>query len=188
MRGPEKAFPSIRAMRTRNLIACGLAALSLVAAGCGEEETDEAARDSAADQQETTEATPQPEAAPDARPKPKVAKPKGSPPKKLVIEDLDKGEGPAAKAGDQIEVNYVGVTFKDGKEFDSSFDAGQPFQFELGAGMVIPGWDQGVKGMKVGGRRRLTIPPALAYGEEGSPPAIGPDETLVFVIDLLRKG
>ena len=174
-------------MRTRHLIACGLAALSLVPAGCGEEESDDAARDSAAEGQETGEATPQPEAA-EARPKPKGARPKGSPPGKLVIKDLEKGEGTPTRDGDQIEVNYGGVSFKTGKEFDSSFKAGRPFQFQLGTGGVIPGWDQGLKGMKVGGRRQLTIPPALAYGAEGSPPAIGPNETLVFVIDLLRKG
>ena len=181
-------FPSIPAMRTRNSIACGLAALSLVAAGCGEEESDEAAKDSAAETQQLTETSPEPEPAAEVRGKPKVAKPKGSPPSKLVVKDLEKGDGPAVKAGDQIEVNYVGVTFKDGKEFDSSFDAGQPFQFELGSSMVIPGWDRGLVGMKVGGRRRLTIPPELAYGAQGSPPAIGPDETLGFVIDLLRRG
>ncbi len=175
-------------MRTRNLIACGLAALSLVAAGCSEEESDKAAGDSAAEEQKTTEEAAQPEAAAEVRDKPKVAKPTGSPPRELVKQDLEKGKGAAAKAGDQLEVNYVGVTFKGGKEFDSSFDTGQPFQFELGASDVIPGWDQGLEGMRVGGRRRLTIPPDLAYGPEGRPPAIGPDETLVFVIDLLRKG
>ena len=175
-------------MRTRNLIASGLAALSLVAAGCGEEESDKAAEDSAAEKQKTTDEAPQPQAASEVRPKPKVARPSGAPPRKLVKQDLAKGKGPAVKAGDQLEVNYVGVTFKNGKEFDSSFDAGQPFQFQLGASEVIPGWDQGLLGMRVGGRRRLTIPPDLAYGAEGSPPTIGPNETLVFVIDLLRRG
>ena len=175
-------------MRTRNRIACGLAALSLVAAGCGEEESDEASGDSAAQKQETTQEAPQPQPAAKVRAKPKVAKPTGAAPRKLVKQDLEKGTGPPVKAGDQIEVNYVGVTFKDGKEFDSSFDAGQPFQFMLGASEVIPGWDRGLEGMRVGGRRRLTIPPDLAYGAQGSPPAIGPNETLVFVIDLLRKG
>jgi peptidylprolyl isomerase len=80
---------------------------------------------------------------------------------------------------------YVGVNYKNGKEFDSSWSRYEPYSFQLGAGMVIPGWDQGVQGMKVGGRRELIIPPELAYGPEGSPPAIGPNETLVFVIDLL---
>ncbi len=175
-------------MRTRNLIACGLTALSLFAAGCGEEEADKSDADSAVEQQPTAEEPAPPETAGEVREKPKVAKPTGSPPEKLVVKDLVKGKGAAAKAGDQIQVNYVGVSFKNGKEFDSSFDAGQPFQFRLGASEVIPGWDQGLEGMRVGGRRRLTIPPDLAYGAEGSPPAIGPDETLVFVIDLLGKG
>lgn len=175
-------------MRTRNLIACGLAALSLLAAaGCGEEESGKAEEDPAAEQQPTAQEAPPPETAGEVRKKPKVAKPTGSPPEKLVVEDLVEGKGAAVKAGDQLRVNYVGVSFKNGKEFDSSFDAGQPFEFQLGASMVIPGWDQGLEGMRVGGRRKLTIPPRLAYGAQGSPPAIGPDETLVFVIDLLGK-
>ena len=82
-------------------------------------------------------------------------------------------------------MNYVGVAYSTGKEFDSSFDSGQPFPFTLGAGEVIPGWDEGLEGMKVGGRRQLTIPPDLAYGAQGSPPVIKPNETLIFVIDLL---
>ena len=85
-------------------------------------------------------------------------------------------------------MQYVGVSFSTGEQFDASWDRGQPFQFQLGAQMVIPGWDQGVAGMKVGGRRRLVIPPDLAYGRQGSPPAIGPSETLVFVIDLVSIG
>ncbi len=83
-------------------------------------------------------------------------------------------------------MNYVGVLFERGKEFDASWERKQPFPFKLGAGMVIPGWDKGLEGMKVGGRRRLTIPPEQAYGPQGSPPAIGPNETLIFVIDLLN--
>jgi peptidylprolyl isomerase len=117
--------------------------------------------------------------------KPKVTVPKGAPPKKLEIDELEKGTGAEAKAGDEVTVQYVGVNYKNGKEFDASWDRGEPFTFQLGAGMVIPGWDQGVEGMKVGGRRELIIPPELAYGPEGSPPAIGPNETLIFVIDLL---
>jgi peptidylprolyl isomerase len=120
--------------------------------------------------------------------KPTVAVPKGAPPKKLKIEDLEEGTGAEAKAGDEVTVQYVGVNYKNGKEFDASWDRGEPFTFQLGAGMVIPGWDQGVEGMKVGGRRELIIPPELAYGPEGSPPAIGPNETLIFVIDLLEVG
>jgi peptidylprolyl isomerase len=118
--------------------------------------------------------------------KPKVTVPKGPPPKKLQVTDIETGSGATATAGDEVTVQYVGVNYKNGKEFDASWDRGEPFAFQLGAGMVIPGWDQGVEGMKVGGRRELIIPPELAYGPEGSPPAIGPNETLIFVIDLLE--
>jgi peptidylprolyl isomerase len=85
-----------------------------------------------------------------------------------------------------VSVDYVGVNFSSGQQFDASWDRGEPFQFQLGAGQVIPGWDEGVKGMRVGGRRVLTIPPDLAYGPAGSPPVIGPNETLVFVVDLRK--
>ncbi len=132
----------------------------------------------------------QPPAATPAKPaelkrKPKVEKGKGSPPKKLKTEDLIEGKGAAAETGQQLTVNYVGVLFESGKEFDASWERKQAFPFKLGGGMVIPGWDKGLEGMKVGGRRRLTIPPEQAYGQQGSPPAIGPNETLIFVIDLL---
>ena len=120
--------------------------------------------------------------------KPKVTVPKGPPPKKLVVKEIKKGTGKEAKAGDEVTVQYVGVNYKSGREFDSSWSRNEPFPFQLGAGMVIPGWDQGVAGMKVGGRRELIIPPNLAYGPAGAPPAIGPNETLVFVIDLLKVG
>jgi peptidylprolyl isomerase len=120
--------------------------------------------------------------------KPVVKPPKGAPPKQLESKDLVEGTGEEAKSGDKVTVDYVGVNYKSGKEFDASWDRGEPFTFQLGAGMVIPGWDQGVEGMKVGGRRELIIPPELAYGPEGSPPAIGPNETLIFVIDLLEVG
>jgi peptidylprolyl isomerase len=117
--------------------------------------------------------------------KPQIPDQEGDPPTELVTEDLVVGDGPAAKAGDDVEVQYVGVDYETGEQFDASWDNGQPFSFKLGAGQVIPGWDQGVEGMKVGGRRMLTIPPDLAYGPAGSPPAIGPNATLVFVVDLL---
>jgi len=116
--------------------------------------------------------------------KPKVKVPSGPPPKKLEVKDLEKGSGATAKAGDAVTVNYVGVNYKTGKEFDASWDRGEPFTFTLGSGEVIPGWDQGVEGMKLGGRRELIIPPALGYGAAGAPPAIPPNETLVFVVDL----
>ncbi|HET9164084.1 MAG TPA: FKBP-type peptidyl-prolyl cis-trans isomerase [Solirubrobacterales bacterium] len=120
--------------------------------------------------------------------KPKVTVPKGAPPKKLEVKEIEAGSGAEAKSGEKVTVQYVGVDYKNGKEFDSSWSRNEPFSFTLGAGEVIPGWDQGVEGMKVGGRRELIIPPELAYGEAGAPPAIGPNETLVFVIDLLEVG
>jgi peptidylprolyl isomerase len=120
--------------------------------------------------------------------KPKVTVPKGAPPQQLETKELEEGSGAEAKSGDEVTVQYVGVDYKNGKEFDSSWSRNEPFSFTLGAGEVIPGWDQGVEGMKVGGRRELIIPPELAYGEAGAPPAIGPNETLVFVIDLLEAG
>ncbi len=117
--------------------------------------------------------------------KPAVTVPDGPPPKELEIVDLVEGDGAEAKPGNLVTVQYVGVGYSNGEEFDASWDRGQPFPFELGGGQVIEGWDQGVAGMRVGGRRELVIPPQQAYGKQGSPPVIGPDETLVFVIDLL---
>jgi peptidylprolyl isomerase len=116
---------------------------------------------------------------------PKVTPPSGAAPTKLEVKDLITGTGPEAKAGQTVTVNYVGVLFKGGKEFDASWKRKEPFSFALGKGQVIAGWDQGVAGMKVGGRRELVIPSALAYGVKGSPPAIPPNAPLVFVIDLL---
>lgn len=118
--------------------------------------------------------------------KPVVGVPSGPAPTHLVVKDLIPGSGQAAKAGSTVTVNYVGVLYKGGKEFDSSWQRGQPLApFQLGQGSVIPGWDQGLVGMKVGGRRELVIPPSLGYGATGSAPAIPPNATLVFVIDLL---
>ena len=118
--------------------------------------------------------------------KPEVEVPEGPPPKELEVTDLTEGEGPEAQPGDTVSVQYVGVNYSDGSEFDASWDTGQPFEFQLGAGAVIPGWDEGVVGMKEGGRRQLVIPPELGYGRQGQPPDIPPNETLVFVIDLLE--
>jgi peptidylprolyl isomerase len=118
--------------------------------------------------------------------KPKVTVTSGPPPKRLVIKDLVEGSGRVARPGDIVLVQYVGVDYKTGKEFDASWDRGQPFPFQIGAGGVIPGWERGVVGMRVGGRRELIIPPDLAYGRQGQPPVIAPNATLVFVIDLLR--
>jgi peptidylprolyl isomerase len=120
--------------------------------------------------------------------KPSVEPPDTPPPKELVKRDIVKGKGAEAKPGDTLKVQYVGVVYSTGKEFDASWDRGQPFSFKLGSGGVIPGWDQGIVGMRVGGRRELIIPPNLAYGAQGSPPAIPPSATLIFVIDLLSVG
>ncbi|HLM32373.1 MAG TPA: FKBP-type peptidyl-prolyl cis-trans isomerase [Solirubrobacterales bacterium] len=117
--------------------------------------------------------------------KPQVDVPEGPPPKQLEVRDITEGDGAEASAGDTVEVEYLGVSYSNGREFDSSWERPEPFTFQLGAGQVIPGWDQGIDGMKVGGRRELVIPPHLAYGKQGSPPAIKPNETLVFVVDLL---
>jgi len=118
--------------------------------------------------------------------KPEVSIPEGAPPTGLKVDDLSVGDGPEAKAGTTCTMQYVGHSWSTQRQFDASWDRGQPFTFKLGAGMVIGGWDQGVAGMKVGGRRRLTIPPELGYGARGAGGAIGPNETLVFVVDLLQ--
>ena len=118
--------------------------------------------------------------------KPQVEVPAGqSPSYQLEMEDLEVGEGEEATAGRVVEVHYVGVPWSSGREFDASWNRGDTFKFGLGKGQVIPGWDQGVAGMRVGGRRRITIPPMLAYGKRGAGGVIGPDETLVFVVDLV---
>jgi peptidylprolyl isomerase len=171
-------------MRTRYLIACGLAALSLtVVTGCGDdietatftvEAPPAGSADTAAEEEPVSSGK-----------KPKVTVPDGAPPKKLVTKDLKEGTGPAAKAGDDVTMDYVGVSYSTKKEFDSSFTSGQPFDLTLGQGQVIAGWDEGIVGMKAGGRRELIIPPDMAYGAQGRPPSIKPNETLVFVVDLL---
>jgi len=167
------------------LLACLL--LALFAASCGDDDEQE----SAATPEPTAEATA--EAPGEIDPstiskelseKPVVEKPAGSPPAELVTEDIVKGKGKTAKAGDTVSMQYVGNAWSTGGEFDASWNSGQPLEFPLGAGRVIPGWDQGIAGMKEGGRRLLVIPPDLAYGPQGAPPVIGPDETLVFVVDL----
>ncbi len=180
-----------------------LLVLALAAVGCGSS-TDESAADKSAAkaEQEAKNVKPAPEptaptaekVAPtsgeaDINTKPTVPKGTGSAPTALKAETLISGNGPEIKSGQQATVNYVGALFKDGKVFDDSWGKGkQPFQFTLGSGQVIPGWDQGVLGMKVGERRRLTIPADLAYGAQGSPPKIGPNEPLIFDIDLKKIG
>jgi peptidylprolyl isomerase len=170
-------------MRTRYLIACGLAALSLSAVGCGGDDTETASF--------SVEAPPaQTAAAADTEPvssgkKPKVTIPDSPPPKQLEVKDLKQGTGKTAKKGDEVSMDYVGVAYSTKKEFDNSYDRGQPFDFTLGQGQVIAGWDEGIVGMKVGGQRELTIPADKAYGAQGQPPSIKPNETLVFIVDLL---
>jgi peptidylprolyl isomerase len=117
--------------------------------------------------------------------KPEVDVPDSAPPTELQTEDLSVGDGDEATPGSTVDVHYVGVSWSTGKQFDASWDRGSPFSFGLGQGQVIAGWDQGVAGMRVGGRRRLTIPPGLGYGSRGAGGVIAPNETLVFVVDLL---
>ena len=117
--------------------------------------------------------------------RPQINKPEGDIPFELVADDLTIGEGDEATKGKKVSVHYVGVAFSTGEEFDASWNRGQPFEFKLGVGQVIPGWDAGVACMKVGGRRKLTIPSAMAYGARGAGGAIKPHEPLVFVVDLL---
>jgi peptidylprolyl isomerase len=161
-----------------------LAVLALSACGGGSKSDETAARPTA------TPTDPPPgkvtvTGALGTKPKIKVTPDNPTPPGKLVIKDLHKGKGKAAKPGDTVTVQYVGSLYRNNSVFDNSWDRGKPFPFQLGQGQVIPGWDAGVKGMKVGGRRELVIPPEQAYGAKGSGP-IGPNETLVFVVDLLN--
>jgi len=180
----------------------------LIAAGCGgsDKSADSTAGQTATQTQtETPTQPPQPTEtkAPKARRvqpsaaeadisrKPKPPKGKGSPPSQLVVQDLVVGKGKKAAEGDLVSVQYVGVLFDNGKEFDASWKGarpGRPFQFPLGSGQVIPGWDQGVPGMRVGGRRKLIIPADLAYGAQGYPPAIPANAALIFDIDLKKAG
>ena len=174
-------------MKRLALIAIACVAL-LAVAGCGggsdssSESTTTGESTSGSSEATTTAKKAKPGA---KKTKPKVTVPSGPPPKQLEIEEIEEGTGAEAKKGDTVSVQYVGVGYDSKEEFDSSWSRHEPYAFQLGAGLVIPGWDQGVEGMKVGGRRELIIPPELAYGEAGSPPAIGPNETLIFVIDLL---
>ena len=118
--------------------------------------------------------------------KPEIDFPDGPPPSDLQITDITEGTGAEAGPGSQVRVHYVGVAHSTGEEFDASYNRGEPLTFRLGAGRVIAGWDTGVAGMKVGGRRQLTIPPHLAYGDRGAGGLIQPGETLIFIVDLLE--
>ncbi|HWG08280.1 MAG TPA: FKBP-type peptidyl-prolyl cis-trans isomerase [Solirubrobacteraceae bacterium] len=186
--------PRLMRARSRTLLLLAALAVSALIAGCGggsesssigvgvENKSDEALIRAGEVKAATT-----PTSGPLAT-EPKVTPPKGTAPTTLVKKDLVIGTGKEAKAGETVTVNYVGVLYKGGKEFDASWKRKEPFQFKLGQGQVIKGWDQGVAGMKVGGRRELVIPADLAYGKTGSPPTIPPNATLVFVVDLLGTG
>ena len=117
--------------------------------------------------------------------KPQIDAPEGPAPSELEITDITVGDGEEAVTGKQVSVHYVGVTHSGGEEFDASYNRGTPLEFPLGVGMVIKGWEQGIEGMRVGGRRKLVIPPHLAYGAQGAGGVIGPNETLIFVCDLV---
>jgi peptidylprolyl isomerase len=168
-----------------------LAALlsALLIAGCGDDSEDEAPAQSAA----TEEAQPAfdakvfAESVPDdLESKPQVPQLAGPPATEFEAIDVVEGDGKEAKSGDTVSMQYVGVSWSTNQEFDASWDRGQAFETPIGQGQVIQGWDEGVPGMKEGGRRLLVIPPEMGYGAQGSPPAIGPNETLVFVVDLLK--
>jgi peptidylprolyl isomerase len=169
------------------LLSCLL--LALFAAACGDDENEAAAPQQTATAAPAAGSIDPASISKDLSAKPSISKPSGEPPAKLEKEDVVKGKGKAAKAGDTVSVQYVGNSWSTGAQFDASWDrGGQPFTFPLGAGQVIPGWDQGVAGMKRGGRRLLVIPPDLAYGSQSPSPEIGPNETLIFVVDLKKIG
>ena len=170
-------------MEARRLIAALAAAALLGFAGCGDDDDDGADSGSTTAETETTVSEDV-----DTSERPDVTVPEGEAPAGLEIRDIVEGDGATAKVGDSVTVDYVGVAYSTGKEFDASWNSGQPFTFTVGQGAVIPGWDQGIPGMKIGGRRELVIPPDLAYGEQGAPPDIGPNETLIFVVDLRGVG
>src|SRR5687768_9061125 len=151
-------------MRTGRIIALVIAAV-LALGGCGSSKT-------AGSSSPGSVALPAESS--DINVKPVIPKPEGEPPTGLQVREVVQGNGETAESGDEVTVDYVGVSWSTGEQFDASWDTGQPFPFRLGAGEVIPGWDQGVSGMRVGGRRQLVIPPNLAYGPQGRPPVIGP--------------
>jgi peptidylprolyl isomerase len=190
-----RTLPITPSMRSRASVALAVTASAIVAAGCGSSSSggstitvgNENKADNALIHAGETKAVATPTSGPLST-EPKVTPPSGAAPSKLESKDLIAGTGPAAKSGDKLTVNYVGILFKGGKEFDASWKRKEPFSFTLGQGQVIKGWDQGLVGMKVGGRRELVIPSELAYGKTGSPPTIPANAPLVFVIDLLSTG
>jgi peptidylprolyl isomerase len=179
-------------MSRPSLLAVLLCLLVLPLAACGGDDSDGSSGEQTAEQPaggptpsaEETVAALADRISKDRKTKPVLAIPAGGTPTKLTIKDIVPGTGKAAKQGDTVSVQYVGSSWSTGSEFDASWDKGQPFSFTLGNGDVIKGWDQGVQGMKAGGRRLLVIPPDLGYGAQGQPPTIAANETLAFVIDL----
>jgi peptidylprolyl isomerase len=187
---PTRPGVALATLGTAILIAgCGSSS-STGTIGVGNENTSDSALASATSSTSATSTSPSaatvktPTTGPLSK-EPTVTPPGGPAPSKLVTKEIITGTGPEAKAGQQVTVNYVGVLYKGGKVFDASWKRNETFPFVLGKGQVIPGWDQGVAGMKVGGRRELIIPAELAYGAKGSPPTIPPNSALVFVVDLL---
>ena len=156
-----------------------LLVLVVALAGCG---GDDGEGESAATPTPKATATP---ANTDLSKKPVVTVPDELPPDELQTRDIVKGKGPKARKGDTVSMQYVGLTWSTSVEFDASWDRGEPYTFKLGEGKVIPGWDEGIVGMQKGGRRELTIPADMAYGAQGSPPSIGPNECLRFIVDLV---
>lgn len=192
-------------LKPRTFISLALIAPALITVGCGGAEESAADRYAAKAEQEAKQTANEPveESKPveakkvepsageaDISKKPKIPEQSGKAPEELVAEDLIVGDGKTAEEGDTVKVQYVGVLRDGGKEFDTSWGKDDPFEFTLGQGQVIDGWDEGVPGMKEGGRRRLTIPADMAYGEAGSPPNIPANAPLVFVVDLksVEKG
>ncbi len=167
-----------RAVGARVTAAALLAAAALAIAACDDDE-------------ESATRAPQPAAtavSKDLTKKPEIPKPTGAPPSQLVVRDIVEGKGRTVRVDDSVKVHYVGVLHATGQQFDASWDSGSPARFQLSEGRLIPGWIEGIPGMKVGGRRMLVIPPDLGYGAQGQPPVIGPNETLVFVIDMVGVG
>lgn len=163
--------------RGKILIVALCLALAMAVVGCGSDDSSTTGGDATSAEGGSSTST-------DLSKKPEVTVPDGAPPKELVINDIVEGDGNEVILGSKVTVQYVGVNYKGGDEFDASWDRGEPFTFTIGDREVIEGWDQGLRGMKEGGRRELIIPPDLAYGATGAPPAIAPNETLIFVIDL----
>jgi peptidylprolyl isomerase len=179
----DASLPSSRMRRRRPLVLACLLLSLLVVVGCGGDDKKQAATATATPGKGEVDLT---QIGTDLSKKPVVALTAGDPPGALVKRDIVKGKGKAAKAGETVKVQYVGVSWTSGRQFDASWDRGQPLSFPLGGGRVIKGWDTGVVGMKVGGRRLLIIPPNLGYGAQSPGAGIAPNDTLVFVVDLTQ--